>query len=302
MPKTFYSLGYNQANELDVQVQLLKINDHEYRPDDLNHELFNISSWWTPSMSTNLVCKFLVKMKEVRSDCCLGKSDEIFLTLYSYCPGTKLQHHGTPILVGDVEEVEASLEIPPTEIAEYINLYAVLTARFDETTSRAVGAPVLSNSRLLTKTWKIYLSGSNTQANVICLDFAKDQARAKSMWQIKINDTTDLDSWITTQHSNVLRIEVNKLYEDYIQQSTFQVLMMTDLVMLALDKAINDEEKLMFLQNDSMAEGSWARFVKSMYQNIFSVGQIGVKQRWREEQDSIRSRVQHLMFGNLEMK
>lgn len=302
MLKTFYSLGYNLANELDVQIKLLRINQREYHSNDLISEFFNISSWWTPSMPTNIECRLLVKSTEIRSDCCLSKNDELFLTLYSYCPGTKLQHHGKPILITGTEDIEVSLEIPSNEIAEYLNFYAVITARFDESHSRKVGAPFISNSRLLTKVWKIYLSGSSTQANVVCLDFSKDLTRAKSIWQIKINDSSDLDSWITTQHSSVLRIEVNELYEDYIQQPHFQVLMMTDLVMLALDKAIIDDERLMFLQSDSIAEGSWAKFIKSMYQNIFTVGQIGVKQRWREEQDQIRARVQHLMSGNLEIK
>ena len=77
---------------------------------------------------------------------------------------------------------------------------------------------------------------------------------------------------------------------------------MTDVVMLALDNAINDDEKLNYLQNDSMAEGTWAKFVKSMFKSVFVTGQIGVKQKWIEEQALIRARVQHLMSGNLEIK
>jgi hypothetical protein len=72
--------------------------------------------------------------------------------------------------------------------------------------------------------------------------------------------------------------------------------------MLALDNSINDDEKLNYLQNDSMAEGSWAKFVKSMFQNVFMTGQIGIKQKWIEEQARIRARVQHLMSSNLEIK
>ena len=60
--------------------------------------------------------------------------------------------------------------------------------------------------------------------------------------------------------------------------------------------------KLEYLQNDSMPEGSWAKFVKSMFQSVFPTGQLGVKQKWNEEQDRIRTRVQHLMSGNLEIK
>jgi hypothetical protein len=95
---------------------------------------------------------------------------------------------------------------------------------------------------------------------------------------------------------------VNEIHEDFIQQPHFQIPMMTDLVMLALDNAINDDEKFDFLQNDALADGTWARFVKYMYQSVFTVGQIGVKQKWIEEQDRIRTRVQHLMSSNLEIK
>jgi hypothetical protein len=67
-------------------------------------------------------------------------------------------------------------------------------------------------------------------------------------------------------------------------------------------RAFNDDEKLSFLQSDALPEGSWAKFVKSMFQSIFLIGQIGIKQRWIEEQAVIRARVQHLMSGNLEVK
>jgi hypothetical protein len=39
-----------------------------------------------------------------------------------------------------------------------------------------------------------------------------------------------------------------------------------------------------------------------MYQSVFTIGQIGVKQKWIEEQDRIRTRVQHLMSSILEIK
>jgi hypothetical protein len=165
-----------------------------------------------------------------------------------------------------------------------------------------VGSPYISNSRLLNKTWKFLLAGSRTQANVVLLDFSEDSRRAKALWEIKISDNLDFDAWLSSQHSNVLRIEVNKLYEDYIQQPQFQIPMMTDLVMRALDDAINDEEKLTFLQNDFVTEGSWPKFVKSMYLNVFTSNNIAVKQKWRDEQDRLRAAVQHLMSSNLEMK
>jgi hypothetical protein len=252
-------------------------------------------------MATDITAKFQIRFGEIVSDCALTKDDQLFLTLYSYCPGTKLQHHGKPVLMNS-EVVEISLNIPANELSDDLTLHAVITTRFDEKGARKVGAPHISNSRLLTKTWKIYLSGSRTQANVVFLDFSKDSSRTKSLWQIWINDNIDMDSWLTAQHSNILRIEVNELHKDFIQQPHFQIPLMTDVVMLALDNSINDDEKLNYLQNDSMAEGSWAKFVKSMFQNVFMTGQIGIKQKWIEEQARIRARVQHLMSSNLEIK
>jgi hypothetical protein len=301
MPKTFYSLGYNLADVTDLKMLNISINNHDYPSEDLDNEYFNLTSWWTNSMTTDISAKFRIRFGEIVSDCALTKDDELFLTLYSYCPGTKLQHHGKPILI-DSEEIDISLNIPANELSDDLTLHAIITTRFDEKGSRKVGAPHVSNSRLLTKTWKIYLSGSRTQGNVVFLDFSKDPNKSKALWQIRINENIDMDSWLTAQHSNILRIEVNELHKEFIQQPHFQIPLMTDMVMLALDNAINDEEKLSYLQSDSMPEGSWAKFVKSMFQSVFMTGQIGIKQKWIEEQAHIRARVQHLMSGNLEIK
>ena len=252
-------------------------------------------------MTTDISTKFQIRFGEIFSDCALAKDDELFLTLYSYCPGTKLQHHGKPVLINS-EEVEISLNIPANELSDDLTLHAVITTRFHEKIARKVGAPYVSNSRLLTKTWKIYLSGSRTQGNVVFLDFSKDPSKSKALWQIRINENIDMDSWLTAQHSNILRIEVNELHKEFIQQPHFQIPLMTDMVMLALDNAINDDEKLNYLQSDSMPEGSWAKFVKTMFQSVFMTGQIGIKQKWIEEQAHIRARVQHLMSGNLAIK
>ena len=301
MPKTFFSLGYNMADSTDLQMVTVKINNYEYSPEDLDTESFNLTSWWTPSMQTEIAVKFKVRKAEIVNDCALSQNDALFLTLYSYCPGTKLQHQAKPVAITD-DEVEIELIIPANELADDLTLNAIVTANFIEGDKRKIGSPQLSNSRLLTKSWNFLLSGSRTQANVVFLDFSQDSVRAKSLWQIKISDNIDLDAWLNSQHSNVLRIEVNEIHEDFIQQLHFQVPMMTDLVMLALDNAITDDEKFDFLQNDALADGSWARFVKSMYQSVFAVGQIGVRQKWIEEQDRIRTRVQHLMSSILEIK
>lgn len=301
MPKNFYSLGYNLADTSDLRMTSIKFNSHDYPSDDFDTEIFNLTSWWTPSMQTDIQARFSIRQDEITKDCGLRKEDELFLTLYSYCPGTKLQHIGKPLLI-DSDEVEIQLTIPADELAEDFSLNAVLTTRFNEKKERKVGAPQKSNSRLLTKNWKINLSGSQTQANVVFLDFSKDKSRAKALWQIVINENLEFDSWLTAQHSNILRIEVNKNHEDFIKQPHFQIPLMTDLVMLALDNAIKDDDKRNFLQNDLMAEGSWANFVKSQFKQLFPVGQIGLKQKWYEEQDRIRTRVQHLMSGNLDIQ
>ena len=301
MPKSFYSLGYNLADVNDLKMISMSINNHDYPSEDFDNEYFNLTSWWTNSMTTDISAKFRVRYGEIVSDCALAKDDELFLTLYSYCPGTKLQHHGKPVLINS-EEIDVSLNIPANELSDDLTLHAIVTTRFDEKGLRKIGAPHVSNSRLLTKTWKIYLSGSRTQGNVVFLDFSKDLNKSKALWQIRINENIDMDSWLTAQHSNILRIEVNELHKEFIQQPHFQIPLMTDMVMLALDNAINDDEKLNYLQNDSMPEGSWAKFVKSMFQSVFITGQIGIKQKWIEEQAHIRARVQHLMSGNLEIK
>jgi len=301
MPKNFYSLGYNLADSSDLRMTSIKFNSHDYPSDDFDSETFNLTSWWTPSMQTEIQARFSIRRSEISTDCSLRKEDELFLTLYSYCPGTKLQHIGKPLLI-DSDEVEIQLTIPADELAEDFSLYAVITTRFNENKERKVGAPQKSNSRLLTKNWKTYLSGSQTQANVVFLDFSKDKSRSKALWQIVINENLDFDSWLTAQHSNILRIEVNKIHEDFIKQPHFQVPLMTDLVMLALDNAIKDDDKRNFLQNDLMAEGSWANFVRSQFKQLFPVGQIGLKQKWYDEQDRIRTRVQHLMSGNLDIQ
>lgn len=301
MPKNFYSLGYNLADTSDLRMTSIKFNGHDYPSDDFDIETFNLTSWWTPSMQTDIQARFTIRQGEIATDCGLRKEDELFLTLYSYCPSTKLQHIGKPLLI-DSDEVEIQLMIPADELAEDFSLNAVLTTRFNEKKERKVGAPQKSNSRLLTKSWKISLSGSQTQANVVFLDFSKDKSRAKALWQIVINENLDFDSWLTAQHSNILRIEVNKIHEDYIKQPYFQIPLLTDLVMLALDNAIKDDEKRNFLQNDLMAEGSWANFVKLQFKQLYPVGQIGLKQKWYDEQDRIRTRVQHLMSGNLDIQ
>ena len=301
MPKTFYSLGYNLADTNDLRMTNISINNHDYPSEDFDNEYFNLTSWWTNSMATDITAKFQIRYEEIILDCALAKEDELFLTLFSYCPGTKLQHHGKPVLINS-EIVEISLNIPVNELADDLTLHAVITTRFNEKVARKIGSPHISNSRLLTKTWKIYLSGSRTQAKVVFLDFSKDSSRAKALGQIWINEIIDMDSWLTAQHSNILRIEVNELHKDFIQQPHFQIPLMADVVMLALDNAINDDEKLNYLQNDSIAEGTWAKFVKSMFQSLFVTGQIGIKQKWIEEQALIRARVQHLMSGNLEIK
>ena len=300
MPKNFYSLGYNLADNSDLRMTSIKFNNHDYPSEEFDLETFNITSWWTPSMQTQIQVRFKTRLNEIRNDCSLKKDDELFLTLYSYCSGTKLQHLGSTLIL-DSEDVEIDITIPANEIADELTLHAVITTRFNQKIERKVGAPKLTNSRLITKSWTIKLAGSHTQANVVFLDFSKDPSRAKALWQIRISDSLDLDSWLTAEHSNMLRIEVNKIHEDFIQQPYFQIPLMTDLVMLALDNVFKDDEKINYLQNDSEPEGSWAKFVRHYYKLIFPTGTLSIKQKWIDDQDRIRARVQDLLYKNLEM-
>jgi hypothetical protein len=302
MPKLFYSLGYNIANSASLKLSALKINEHEYHFDNYEGQEFNLTSWWTPSMETNIFLKFNLEIDEIFADCLLDKDDKLHLVVYSYCPGTKLQHQSSNYAV-DINEIEATLVIPANELAEDMTLNAVLTTRFEDIERRKVGSPHVSNSKILMKSWKFLLAGSRTQANIVLQDFSQTPHRARAMWQIRIHENLDMDSWLQAQHSNILRIEVNRSYEDFIQQPLFQIPMMTDLVMLALDHAIRDDDKLDFLQTDSIPEstGTWARFVRTMYLNLFSTGQIGVRQKWVDEQDFMRTRIQNMMAANLEI-
>lgn len=301
MANTFYSLGYNLADQFCMSMSNLSVNGREYPSDNYDEEVLNLTSWWTPSTSLDISARLTLKRSEIMADCSLNAQDEIFVSLYSYCSGSKLQHHGqAKLLVSN--DIELDLNIPPFELAEEIDLFAQITVRLDPAIERRLGAPTISNSRLLKKSWKIALAGSRTQANVVLLDFSKDPRTSKAMWNIKISDGYDMDSWLSAQHSSVLRIEVNRNYEDYIEQQQFKILLMTDIVILSLARAIADDEKLTYLQNNEIAEGSWAQFVKTMYLSVFSIGELGVKQKWQDNQNEIRARVQHQMSENLELK
>ena len=301
MAKTFYSLGYNLADQFCMTMNSFSVNGREYPSENYDDEVLNLTSWWTPSTSTDISVRLVLKRSEIITDCSLNAQDEIFVSLYSYCSGTKLQHHGqAKLLVSN--DIDLELNIPPFELSEEMDLHALITVRLDPTIERRLGAPAISNSRLLRKSWKIALAGSRTQANVVLLDFSKDPRTSKAMWNVKISDGYDMDSWLSAQHSSVLRIEVNRNYEDYIEQQQFKILLMTDIVILSLARAIADDEKLAYLQNDEIAEGSWAQFVKTMYLSVFSIGELGIKQKWQDNQNEIRARVQHQMSENLELK
>ena len=301
MAKTFYSLGYNLADPFSMSMSNFSVNGREYPSENYDEEVLNLTSWWTPSTSLDISVRLALKRSEIMADCSLNAQDEIFVSLYSYCSGTKLQHQGQPKLLVS-NDIELELNVPPFELAEEIDLYALITVRLDPAIERRLGAPAISNSRLLRKSWKIALAGSRTQANVVLLDFSKDPRTSKAMWNIKISDGYDMDSWLSAQHSSVLRIEVNINYKDYIEQQQFKILLMTDIVILSLARAIADDEKLAYLQNNEIAEGSWAQFVKTMYLSVFSIGELGIKQKWQDNQNEIRARVQHQMSENLELK
>ena len=293
MPRQLYSLGYNLASESSLSVKLFSINGRSFDMDVPTWEQYNVTEWWLPTSQTTISLQIQLEIPEIYEDCELNPSDELFLVLHSYSTGTKMQHWGSPAKVGG-SLLEVELEIPANEWAEEAVLQLTLTVRFADSNARRMGSPALPNSRLLERDWKIQLSGSRTQGNVVIRDFSKDPRIANAIWNVKIDRRVEMDAWPTVQHSNVLRIEINKNFEEFVNQPQVQTLLLTDIIMLALGDAIDDDEKLEFIRSDSAANGSWVRFIKTVYGIVFSVGEIMVREKWHTEQQEIRARVQHL--------
>jgi hypothetical protein len=210
--------------------------------------------------------------------------------------------HETELVSITGEQVVAKLTIPRWEISQSFDLHAAMICKFDRSTPRKTGAPVISNSKLIEKTWRFALSGSHTQANVLHDDFSKDAKNSQSIWKIHLEDPSDFETWIQAQHSSVLRIVVNQDLQDFVKQESVQALLMTDLVMIALQSVMEDDERLQYIQSGSYPEGTWVQFIKKYYDLVFIAHSFRVKEQWQNEQAEIRARVQHLMRMNLELK
>lgn len=301
MSKAFVSLGYNLASEESLVATSILINDYEFADQLVNGESLNLSGWWSPTLPTKISGVFNVDSSQIYEDCHLNQGDQLFIELFTYCSGTKIQHHGEPIAILN-REVSFVLDIPAEQIAGKIELFAVLLIRFENNLPRKMGSPIAPNSRLMERSWKFQLSGSHTQANVTLADFSLDPKIENSFWKIQIEDDLDFESWLEVQHSSVVKIVLNESYVEAFTQPEIQALLMTDLVLFSLENSLADDERLRFLQGAGDAEGSWAQYVKQMFNLIFSTGQIGIREYWRDSQSEIRTRIQHLMNMQLDMQ
>ena len=301
MNRNFFSLGYNLANPQSIIPRSISMNDHEYSAELENPDPINVTSWWNPEVVTKIDGLFDIQLEDIYADCSLNSSDEIYLAVYAYSPGTKLLHQGEIVPISD-GQVSAGIIIPAFELANAVDFHAAIICRFPADSPRKVGAPVISNSKLAGKSWRFALSGSHTQVNVLNDDFSLDARTEHSIWKIHLEDTSDYDEWLIAQHSSVLRITVNQDLQEFVKQDHVQALLMTDLVMTALQSAIEDDERLLFLQSGFYPEGTWVQFIKKYFDLVFVNQTLGVRDYWHNEQPEIRSRIQHLMHGNLELK
>jgi hypothetical protein len=297
----YFSLGYNEPDSESLIPVTFRINGHEYSNELGLQEQISLTKWWNPETITQIDCLFDIDIKEIFAQCNLNSSDELFLTVYSYSSGTKLMHQGEIIPIHD-SQVAAQIIIPEFELAQSLDLYGAIICRFSTEFPRKVGAPFIQNSRLLKRSWRFSLAGSHTQVNVFYEDFSSDPMTSLSAWKIEIDDPQDYESWLLAQHSIVLKVVINQNLQDFVKQDGVQALLMTDLVLLALDSSIDDDERLSFLQSDSVPEGTWAQFLKKYFDLIFNRQHFGIREYWHSDQSEIRNRVQHLMRGNLELK
>lgn len=301
MSKAFVSLGYNMASVDSMVATSISINDYEFADQLVDGENVNLSGWWTPTLPTKISGVFTVDISQIYEDCDLNSSDQLYLEIFTYCSGTKIQHQSESIAILG-KDVFFKLDIPAEQIAGKLELFAVILIRFEYEFPRKMGSPMASNSRLLERSWKFQLSGSHTQANITVADFSFDPKIENAFWKIQIEDDLEFESWLEVQHSSVVKIVLNESYLEVFSLLEIQALLMTDLVLFSLENSLFDDERLSFLQGIGDAEGSWAQYVKQMFNLIFSAGQIGIREYWRDSQPEIRARVQHLMNSQLEMQ
>lgn len=301
MPRLFFTPGYNTPESQSLIPLNLYINGNEQENFGKGFEEFDLTKFWTSNIPLNLMMKFDLDASLIYSKAGLSKRDKVLLILHTYSTGTKKQHRGSFTEIHTGENL-AQIDIPAGEISDTLIVSASLTVKLEKNQQRKIGAPVINWSRLLTKSWTLKLSGSQSQTNVVVVDFSKNPRWKKSMWHVQIRKMPDLENWLISQQSNMLRVEVNKDYAELLLESQFQTLLATDIAIQALDDAIKNDEIFEFLVNEGDGDGSWSIFVKTLFQQIFPEGDINVRQKWDQNPEDIRTTVQNMMSISLELK
>ena len=278
MPKLFFTPGYNVPDLQTLLPLSLYINGVENQNFSEGIDEYDLTKSWTPNHPLNLIIYFDVDAAAIYASSNLSRKDRVLLSLHTYSSGTKLQHVGTFTEIHDGENI-AQIEIPPGEIAETIVVFATLTVKL-----------AIDQFRL---------SGSQSQANVVLVDFSQKPRWKKSMWHVQTRKMPDLDSWLIAQQSNMLRVELNRDYSELMLQPQFQALLATDISIQALDDAIRNDEIFEFLLSESDGYGTWSIFVKTIFREIFPVRGVNVRQTWEQNQEEIRSIIQNLMTVSL---
>jgi hypothetical protein len=295
----YQSLGYNQPSESVLTVSEIELNGTVYDINESSESGINLSNWWTPSKETSITGLVRVNIADIYRDCNLDREDVLELCVNTYCLGTRLRHKSKVYEVKNTE-VPYLLVIPDGEWNDSAVLSFSLSVNLNPKALRKIGSPVLNKSILLKKDIRFQLAGQETQGNVIIRDFSNDKKVSKALWKIQIDPTVGIDDWVTVEHSRMLRVEINKKSESSMRDKNFQAMLLADIVMIALGSSINDDDKLDLIRNENIVGGSWLRFLRSAFSNVFETDELSVRDKWNQNQSSIRARVQHVMMENVE--
>jgi hypothetical protein len=295
----YQSLGYNQPSESTLTVSEIELNGNVYDVNDSSESGINLSNWWTPSKQTSITGLVRVNIADIYRECNLDREDVLELCVHTYCLGTRLQHQSKVYEVNNYE-VPYLLVVPDGEWNDSAVLSFSLSVNLNAKAIRKIGSPVVNKSILLKKDIRLQLAGQETQGNVIIRDFGNDKKVSKALWKIQIDSTVGIHDWATVEHSRMLRVEINKNSESSMGDKYFQAMLLSDIVMIALGVSIIDDEKLDLIRNENIAGGSWLRFLRSAFNNVFETDELRVRDKWNQNQSSIRARVQHVMMENVE--
>jgi hypothetical protein len=295
----YQSLGYNQPSESTLNVSEIELNGTIYDTNEASESGINLSNWWTPSKLTSITGVVRINFDEVYRECNLDREDVLVLCVHTYSLGTRLRHKSKVYEVKG-KEISYLLVIPEGEWNDSAILSFSLSVNLNTRAVRKIGSPVVNKSIILKKDIRIQLAGQETQGNVIIRDFSNDKKISKALWKIQIDPTVGIDDWATVEHSRMLRVEINKTSENSMHEKTFQAMLLADIVMIALGSSINDDEKLDLIRNENVIGGSWLRFLRSAFSNVFEPDELSVRDKWNQNQSAIRARVQHVMMENVE--